>query len=121
MDDNIINIAELFMSMLVSMAPKDTYNLARSIGYKVYDNDSVEIIIGGDGVQYAPFTNEKWEPPVDLEYFPSGRKRTESQKRSLKSFRTGGHNPNEAWIDRALEQTGLLLAELNLGIYVKRG
>mgnify|MGYP001003491637 CR=1 FL=1 len=116
MDDNIVNIAELFMTTLIAMAPRDNLNLLRSIGYKVFDDNTVEIIIGSDKVQYAPYTNEPWIPPVNLEYFPSGRKRTELEKRSLKSFRTGGKNPNEAWVERAINQTAKLLAEINLGV-----
>jgi len=119
MDDNIVNIAELFMTTLIAIAPRDTFNLVNSIGYKVFDDNTVEIIIGGTQVNYAPYTNEKWNPPVNLEYFPSGRKRTELQKRSLKSFRTGGENPNEAWVERAIEQVSRLLAEINLGVVVK--
>ncbi len=119
MDDNIVNIAELFMTTLIATAPRDTHNLVRSIGYKVHSDDSVEIIIGGPLVNYAPYTNEKWNPPVNLEYFPSGRKRTELEKRKLKSYRTGGHNPNEGWVERAIDQVTQLLAEINMGVVIK--
>lgn len=125
MDDNIVNIAELFMTTIISMAPRDSLNLVRSIGYNVYDDNNVEITIGGEvvngiKVDYAPYTNEKWEPPVNLEYFPSGKKRTEYEKRKLKSYRTGGENPNEGWVDAALEQVSILLAEIGLGMVIKK-
>jgi len=114
--DNLINIAELMLSILISNAPKATLALVGSISYEVLDDNNIIVSVGDDQVDYAYYTNEMWVPPVNLEYFPSGRKRTANDKTKLKSFAYGGKNPNEAWFDNALEQTTQLLAESENGV-----
>lgn len=114
--DDLVNVAELMMSILISSAPKDTLALVGSISYEVLDDNNIIVSVGNETVDYAYYTNEIWSPPVNLEYFPSGRKRSDNDKTKLKSFAYGGHNPNEAWFDNALEQTTQLLAESENGV-----
>lgn len=121
MGDHVIDIAELIISILISIAPKDTWNMVNTIGYIVYDDNKLDILIGGDFAPYAPYTNEKWVPSVDILHKKRNGKlvdRTENEKRNLKSYATGGENPNEGWLNRALEQATILLASYNMGAVI---
>lgn len=69
---------DVIMSVLRVNCPFDTGNLSKSINA---ENEQLVITIGDDDVQYAPFTNEPW---VDEKWH-------------------GKQNPNEGWINRALE------------------
>lgn len=96
MFDTAIDIAELIISMMIFRAPKDTYNMVNTIGYIVYDDDHVDILIGGEFAPYAPIVNE-------------GRKDRPLSAREQQ---------NVGWFDRVLEQAGILLASLNQGVAV---
>jgi hypothetical protein len=89
MDDNLLDVAYLIVSNLVHMCPKDTWNLVNTIGFVIYDDNTIEIQIGGRFADYACYTNDKFYP---------------------------NHPNNYHWVNRALEQVGLLLAEKNLGV-----
>ena len=116
---NLMNEAKMIVGALLGAVPKDTGALARTIGYVIYDDNTIEILVGDEIVDYAVYTNMVWNPPINLEYFPSGRKRTETDKSRLKSFKFGGKNPNERWFDGALEQCLLALAEKYKGVYLR--
>lgn len=71
---------DIILSHLRVYCPIDTGALSASI---TSDNNTFVITIGDEDVQYAPFTNESWDnfdPPLK-----------------------GHKNPNEGWIDRALQ------------------
>ena len=87
-EEHLLDVCHLLVSMLVNMCPKDTYNLVNTIGFVIYDDNNIEIRIGGKFAPYAVDTN-------DL-YF-------------------SGSPQNYHWVNRALEQVGLLIAEKNLG------
>lgn len=111
--DHIVDIAELIVSMLIAKAPKDTWNMVNTIGYIVYDDNNIEILVGGEYAPYAPYTNEKWNPPIDIYYKNvKGKKvpRTQTEINKLKSRFTGGQNPNEGWFDLVLKQVMVDLA-----------
>ena len=114
--DDLINVAEMFMGILIGACPKDTLALVSSISYEVLDTNNVILSVGDEVVDYAYYTNAKWTPPINLEYFPSGRKRSDSDKKRLKSFAYGGNNPNEAWFDNSLLQGMQLMAESENGV-----
>ncbi len=116
MIDNIEDIANLFLSTLESMCPKDHRSLVGTITINILDDDTAEIVIGSNDVRYAKHTNEYWK--IDLEHIKrKGKivKRPPSSLQRLKSKNTGGVNPNLSWIDNALKQTAQVLAEQNLG------
>lgn len=116
---NLMNEAEMIMGYLIGAVPKDTGALAMTIGYVIYDDNTIEILVGDEEVDYAVYTNMVWNPPVNLEYLPSGKKRPESSRLRLKSLSYGGNNPNEGWFDNALEQCLLVLAEKYKGVYLR--
>ena len=116
---NLMNEAKMIVGALLGAVPKDTGALASSIGFNVLDNNTIEILVGNEIVDYAVHTNIEWQPPINLEYFPSGRKRTETDKSRLKSFKFGGKNPNEGWFDISLEQCLLTSAEKYKGVYLR--
>ena len=116
---NLMNEAKMIVGALLGAVPKDTGALASSIGFNVLDNNTIEILVGNEIVDYAVYTNMVWNPPVNLEYFPSGKKRPESSRLRLKSLSSGGHNPNEGWFDDALEQCLLALAAKYKGVYLR--
>ena len=116
---NLMNEAKMIVGALLGAVPKDTGALASSIGFNVLDNNTIEILVGNEIVDYAVHTNIEWQPPINLEYFPSGRKRPESSRLRLKSLSSGGHNPNEGWFDDALEQCLLALAAKYKGVYLR--
>ena len=114
--DDLINVAEMMMGILIGSCPQDTMALVGSISYEVLDNNNVILSVGDEVVDYAYYTNAKWTPPINLEYFPSGRKRSDSDKKRLKSFAYCGNNPNEAWFDNSLLQGMQLMAESDNGV-----
>lgn len=118
LNQNLVDIADFIASSLLSAAPIDTGALKLSITYKIFDDNNIEIYVGNDKVDYAVYTNIKWDPPVNLEYFPSGKKRTENDKTKLKSYAYGGNNPNEGWFDITLEQCMKNLTEIYKGVYL---
>lgn len=65
---------DIILAHLRVYCPFDTGNLSKSI---TPDNNSLVITIGDEDVQYAPFTNESWN--------------------------NGHKNPNEGWINKALD------------------
>lgn len=69
---------DVIMSVLRVHCPLKTGRLSKSINA---ENEQLVITIGDDDVQYAPFTNEPW---VDERWH-------------------GKQNPNEGWIERALD------------------
>lgn len=69
---------DVIMSVLKVYCPVDTGRLSASINAQ---NESLLITIGDENVQYAPYTNEPW---VDEKWH-------------------GKQNPNEGWIERALD------------------
>lgn len=96
MGDHVIDIAELIITMLISAAPKDTWNMVNTIGYIVYDDNTLDILIGGEFAPYAPIVNE-------------GRK---DRPLSVKE------QQNVGWFDRVLEQVSMLLASYNMGVVI---
>lgn len=71
---------DIILAHLRVYCPFATGNLSGSI---TPDNNSLVITIGDEDVQYAPFTNESWDnfdPPL-----------------------RGHKNPNEGWINKALD------------------
>lgn len=71
---------DIILAHLRVYCPFDTGTLSGSI---TPDNNSLVITIGNENVQYAPFTNESWDnfdPPLK-----------------------GHKNPNEGWINKALD------------------
>lgn len=92
--DHVIDIAELIISYLVGAAPKDTWNMVNTIGYIVYDDNNIEILVGGEYAPYAPYTNEPWV-----------HKRWKGKK-----------NPNEGWFDAVLKQVMTNLASQYEGV-----
>ena len=76
--DDLINVAEMMMGILIGRLPtKIQLALVGSISYEVLDNNNVILSVGDEVVDYAYYTNAKWTPPINLEYFPSGRKRSD--------------------------------------------
>ena len=112
MDMHVYDICNLITSILIEMAPKDKLGLVNSIEYTIFSDNRIEINVTAP---YTGYTNEEWEPPVDLEYYRNGKKRSDYNKRNLKSFLTGGRNPNQGWFDRALNQAAKVIAELYEG------
>lgn len=71
---------DVILSVLKVNCPFKTGNLSKSINA---ENERLFITIGDENVQYAPYTNESWDnfkPPLK-----------------------GHKNPNEGWIERALD------------------
>jgi len=96
MGDHVVDIAELIISMMLATAPRDTWNMINTIGYVVYDDNTLDIFIGGDFAPYAPYVNEgpKHRAPVGKEI------------------------KNIGWLDRVLTQANMLIAERNLGVVI---
>ncbi len=92
--DHVVDVAELIISMMIATAPKDTWNMVNTIGYIVYDDNNIDILIGGEFAPYAPITNE------------GRRDRPLSPKEEF----------NKGWFDRVLDQAMTLLASQNEGV-----
>lgn len=66
-------------------APKDTGNLSINAIRTVYENGTWQVVIGGEVAPYAIYTNEEW-------------------------INRGTENPNEHWIEKAVESVrGVLI------------
>ena len=82
LQDKIEQASRYLQSVLKLFAPKDTGNLSLNAIRLVQVNPSEwQIIIGGEIAPYAVYTNEKWQ---------SARW-------------SGKRNPNEGWVNRAIE------------------
>lgn len=108
-------ICEMIVSTLKAFAPVDKRNLIRSIDYDCSDPNNVKVTVS---VEYAQNTNKEWIPKVDVMYHKNGKLRTPNNRRNLKSFATGGRNPNEGWFDRALHQVMTQLAQQYEGVVI---
>lgn len=74
---------KILKTVLQANAPYDTGNLAiESIRIDPYGNGPAVYIGGVDSAPYAPYTNEPW----------------------ISEKWNGKKNPNEGWIDRAIEE-----------------
>lgn len=91
---NRLSMASSYLQkVLILRAPKDTGNLAfNSIRLVAVDSYNWQIVIGGEIAEYAIYTNEPWI-----------------------SERWGGKvNPNEGWVNRAIEDSvGILQSILD--------
>lgn len=75
--------AEFLKSCLQAYAPYDTGNLALNSIRIMYDsNGEIFVAVGGEIAPYAVYTNEKW----------------------ASSKWNGKSNPNERWIDNAIDE-----------------
>lgn len=70
--------AQIVQTACKIFAPKDTGNLAINAIRCVYEDGLWQVVIGGELAPYAIYTNEPW-------------------------INRGGKNPNEGWIERAIE------------------
>jgi hypothetical protein len=109
-DMHVLDIASVVVKMLIDYAPKDKLGLVNSISLTIYDDDHIEIEVTAP---YTDYTNKYWQ--IDLQNYRNGKKRSEYNKKSLKSYMTGGVNPNLGWFDTALTQAGKLIAEFYEG------
>ena len=84
------------VSMLKLESPFEWGNLSQSISIveSVSSAYHIEIIIGGGRVEYAPATNEAWESPKWK----------------------GKVNPNQGWIERAIEKSLIVMRQLMSGV-----
>lgn len=74
--DPVYAACQVLKAVLIARAPYDTGNLA--LNSIRIDIANARVLIGGNDIApYAPFTNEPW---------------------------THGQNPNEGWIERAIEE-----------------
>ena len=78
---------EYLKDVLKVFAPKDTTNLAVN-GIRIASNDY--ILIGGEIAPYAVYTNEAW----------------------MSDKWNGRRNPNEGWINRAIESALPMLVNI---------
>lgn len=82
--------AEFLKSCLQANAPYDTGNLALNSIRILYDtNGDIFVAVGGEIAPYAVYTNEKW----------------------VSDKWNGNANPNEGWIENAIEEAMPLIKE----------
>lgn len=82
LQEKLEQASKYLQSVLKLFAPKDTGNLSlNAIRLSQVAPNEWQIIIGGEIAPYAVYTNEKWQ----------------SQKWQ------GKRNPNEGWVERAIE------------------
>ena len=82
LQEKLEQASKYLQSVLKLFAPKDTGNLSlNAIRLVQVKPDEWQIIIGGEIAPYAVYTNEKWQ----------------SQRWA------GKRNPNEGWVNRAIE------------------
>lgn len=87
--------ADYLVMWLQIRAPKDTWNLAMNGIRKAYDEfGSPQIVIGGELAPYAVYTNEKWLSPIF----------------------GGKQNPNEGWIQNAVQDAIPVLTAIMTGV-----
>ncbi len=83
MYNRLFQALKLLHEALVARAPKKSWNLALNGIVTVQDGTERYIVIGGEVAPYAEYTNENWDqfqPPLK-----------------------GKKNPNEGWIESAIE------------------
>lgn len=78
-------------------APKDTGNLAINAIKSVYEDGVWQVVIGGELAPYAVYTNEPWISP----------------------HWKGATNPNENWIQKAIESVRTVIVGIFQGIYIE--
>lgn len=78
--DIIYEACRILKTVLQARAPYDTGNLAMN-SIRI-DRARGRVIIGGETAEYAPYTNEPW----------------------ISEKWKGKRNPNEGWIQRAIEE-----------------
>ena len=74
-------LASQFAAYARNVCPYDTGNMHNTIRVEAVSPTEVRVIIGGDLAPYAPYTNEPW----------------------ISERWRGKKNPNEGWIDNAVE------------------
>ena len=74
-------------------APKDTGNLSLNAIRSVYEDGMWQVVIGGEVAPYAIYTNEEW------------------------INRGGKQNPNEHWIEKAIESVKSVIVNIFSGTY----
>ena len=74
-------------------APKDTGNLSLNAIRSVYEDGVWQVVIGGEVAPYAIYTNEEW------------------------ANRGGKQNPNEHWIEKAIESVKSVIVNIFSGTY----
>lgn len=78
-------------------APKDTGNLVINAIKSVYEDGVWQVVIGGELAPYAVYTNEPWVSP----HWKSAT------------------NPNENWIQKAIESVRTVIVGIFQGIYTE--
>lgn len=97
MDDSLINVAVMIVSILMELVPKgETKNLMSSIGYDITNEDEIVISVGGLDAPYAVVVNEG---------------RTDRPMSEKEQF-------NKGWIERALQQANEILSQYYGGVAI---
>lgn len=78
--------------------PKDTGNLSINAIKSVYEDGVWQVVIGGELAPYAVYTNEPWISP----------------------HWKGATNPNENWIQKAIESVRTVIVGIFQGIYTEQ-
>lgn len=86
--------ARIIETACVIYAPKDTGNLSLNAIRCVFEDGVWQVVIGGEIAPYAVYTNEPW----------------------LSSKWKGAVNPNQGWIERAIESVRMYI----IGIFQDR-
>jgi hypothetical protein len=68
--------SDFLCKYLKLVAPKDTWNLTINGIHTIYEDGTYYVLVGGETAPYAVSTNEKWAV---------------------------GRNPNEGWLDKAID------------------
>lgn len=114
--NRLFRASEALCAYLKAHAPYDTGNLVDNGIAVIGDEPGVYgVVIGGENAPYAKYTNDPWDPPIDLELNRKGKKRTERQKQKLKSLASGGDNPNKGWIERGVNEFIPMLKDIMSG------
>lgn len=87
--------AEIIEASCRIYAPKDTGNLSMNAIRCVYENGIWQVVIGGEIAPYAVFTNEPW-------------------------INRKGTNPNENWIQDAIESIQEIIVDIFSGRYTEQ-
>lgn len=96
MDDSLINVADMIVSILMSLVPVDTGNLKTTIGYDITNENEIIINVGGIEAPYAVVVNEgRTDRPM-----------------SAKEYH------NMGWIDRSLQQATEILSQYQGGVAI---
>jgi len=95
-DDNLINVADMIVSILMSLVPVDTGNLKTTIGYDITNDNEIIINVGGIEAPYAVLVNEgRTDRPL------SPREQA-----------------NKGWIERALQQATEIISQYQGGVAI---